>query len=598
MKTLHCLNPDCQAENPPGAKFCYKCGTPFLLKQRYQCDRTLGQGGFGRTLLVRDGQRGNAKVVVKQFIPSEELRKSTGGLQKALQLFHEESERLLQLDQHPQIPILFEAFEEHKSHFLVQQFIDGQTLADELDKQGKPFTEAQVRSLLLDILPVLQFIHAQQIIHRDISPENIIHRQIDNRLVLIDFGAAKMATQTALAKTGTMIGRAGYAAPEQSFGKATFASDLYSLGVTCLNLLTQMHPFDLYDSMDGTFAWRDYLRNNLVSDALATVLDKLTHSSLKYRYRSTQDVLTDLNQLLQTPATLSSSSSQIQPNAQSPKTAPQKSPKQPATPISPPPKSKSSQPVIRSECLRPSGLFRQEVLLDMVYIPAGTFMMGAPDNEAGAGDDEKPQHQVTVPAFWMSKYPITQSQYKAIMGNNPSLFKGDNRPVERVNWHDAVEFCKQLTTKTGKQYRLPSEAEWEYACRAGTTTPFHFGQMLTDRLANYNATEIYNNSPAGVFRRETTEVGLFPANAFGLHDMHGNVWEWCLDHWHENYKGAPSDGNAWMTGGNASSRLLRGGSWYSYPWSCRSANRIRYNPGYGRNSIGFRVVVSSAWTPG
>ncbi len=543
-----------------------------MLNQRYQCDRTLGQGGFGRTHLVRDRQRGNAKVVVKQFIPSEELRKSTGGLQKALQLFHKESERLLQLDQHPQIPILFEAFEEHKSHFLVQQFIDGQTLAEELEAQGKPFTEAQVRSLLLDLLPVLQFIHDRQIIHRDIKPENIMRRQVDNRLVLIDFGAAKMATQTELAKTGTTIGSAGYAAPEQSYGKATFASDLYSLGVVCLNLLTQMHPFDLYDGMNGTFAWRDFLKNNPVGDSVASVLDKLTKSLLKHRYRSPQDALKDLQQ--PTPAVASPTAS--------------------SSPKSIAPSSSKNY----TERLQAKGLFKQGVLLDMVHIPAGTFMMGAPDNEPEARNVEKPQHSVTVPEFWIGKFPITQAQYKAIMGKNPSYFKGDHRPVEQVSWHDAVEFCQKLSAKTGKQYRLPSEAEWEYACRAGTTTPFHFGQTLTDKLANYDATETYNNSPLGQYRRQTTEVGSFPANAFGLHDMHGNVWEWCLDHWHDNYNGAPSDGSAWITGGDGSHRMLRGGSWFNDPRVCRSADRNRLNPGNRNSIIGFRVVVSSAWTPG
>lgn len=564
MNTLHCLNPDCQAENPPGTKFCQKCGTPFLLKQRYQCDRTLGQGGFGRTHLVRDGQRGNAKVVVKQFIPSEELRKSTGGLQKALQLFHEESERLLQLDQHPQIPILFEAFEEHKSHFLVQQFIDGQTLADELDEQGKPFTEAQVRSLLLDMLPVLQFVHDRQIIHRDIKPENIIRRQIDSRLVLIDFGAAKVVTQTALARTGTMIGNAGYAAPEQSFGKAIFASDLYSLGVTCLHLLTQMYPFDLYDSMDGTFAWRDYLNNNSVSDALATVLDKLTHSLPKYRYRSTQDVLRDLEQIspsFATPTTSSSSSS-----------TPQSSSKN------------------YTERLQTAGLLQQEVLLDMVYIPSGRFLMGAPDDEPEAFKNEKPQHLVSISEFWMGKFPITQAQYKAIMGNNPSHFMGNDRPVEQVSWHDVVKFCKRLSAKTGKLYRLPSEAEWEYACRAGTTTPFHFGQTLTDQLANYDARKIYNNSPIGQSRWETIKVGSFPANAFGLYDMHGNVWEWCADHYQYTYGGLPTDGSVYITKDSSRSRVLRGGSWVNAPRNCRSAVRNSYVPAYRSNNYGFRVV--------
>ncbi|MBF2089758.1 MAG: SUMF1/EgtB/PvdO family nonheme iron enzyme [Synechococcales cyanobacterium K44_A2020_017] len=564
---LHCLNPDCQAENPPGTKFCQKCGTPFLLKQRYQCDRTLGQGGFGRTHLVRDGQRGNAKVVVKQFIPSEELRKSTGGLQKALQLFHEESERLLQLDQHPQIPILFEAFEEHKSHFLVQQFIDGQTLADELDEQGTPFTEAQVRSLLLDLLPVLQFVHDRQIIHRDIKPENIIRRQIDNRLVLIDFGAAKVVTQTALAKTGTMIGSAGYAAPEQSYGKAIFASDLYSLGVTCLNLLTQMHPFKLYDNMNGTFAWQDFLRNSPVNDKLGTVLDKLIHSSPKYRYGSAQDVLRDLEQIPPFFATPTASWSKNY-----------------------------------TERLQTGSLHQQEVLLDMVYIPAGQFMMGAPNDEPEARDNEKPQRCLTVPALWMGKFPITQAQYQAIMGSNPSHFKGDNRPVEQVSWYDAVKFCQQLSAKTGKRYRLPSEAEWEYACRAGSTTPFYFGQILTDNLANYKATETYNNSPVGICREETVDVRSFPANGFGLYDMHGNVWEWCLDYWHESYDGAPSDCSAWTTSGvdydvmheDVYHRIARGGSWRSLPKDCRSAVRFKIWSGNQSISIGFRVIVAEA----
>jgi formylglycine-generating enzyme required for sulfatase activity len=537
------------------------------LNQRYQCDRTLGQGGFGRTHLVRDSQRGDTKVVVKQFIPSEDVRKNASSRQKALQLFHDESARLLQLDQHPQIPILFEAFEEHNSHFLVQQFIDGQTLAEELKAQGKPFTEAQVRSLLLDLLPVLQFIHSHNVIHRDIKPDNIMRRQVDDRMVLIDFGAAKMATQTELAKTGTKIGSAGYAAPEQAYGKATFASDLYSLGVVCLNLLTQMHPFDLYDGMEGGFAWRDFLKNNSVGDSVAGVLDKLTERLLKYRYRSPQDALNDLQQ---------------------------------------------STPKNYTERLEyTTGWLRKKVsttFLEMVHIPGGTFMMGAPDNGPETYSDEKPQHRVAVPEFWMGKFPITQAQYQAIMGKNPSEFKGDNRPVEQVSWHDAVEFCQKLSAQTGKQYRLPSEAEWEYACRAGTTTPFHFGQTITTDLANYcgQDREIngrkypgnYGAGPKGIYREQTTEVGSFPANAFGLKDMHGHVWEWCSDYWHDNYNGAPSDGSAWITGGDDSRRMLRGGSWDLNPRYCRSAIRNRDNPDLGYSLNGFRVVVSSAWTPG
>ena len=236
------------------------------------------------------------------------------------------------------------------------------------------------------------------------------------------------------------------------------------------------------------------------------------------------------------------------------------------------------------------------VILEMAAIPGGSFMMSSPENEARGRNNESPQHQVTVPSFFMEKYPVTQVQYQTIMGTNPSLFKGSNRPVECVSWDNAVAFCEKLSQITGKTYRLPSEAEWEYACRAGTTTPFHFGETITTDLAKYNGNYTYGQEPKGVYRRETTEVGSFGvANNFGLYDMHGNVWEWCQDNWHSNYEGAPIDGSAWLgIEKNTNTRLLRGGSWNGNPGNCRSAYRIS---GYLVNlnyHVGFRVVCSGA----
>ncbi len=232
------------------------------------------------------------------------------------------------------------------------------------------------------------------------------------------------------------------------------------------------------------------------------------------------------------------------------------------------------------------------VTLDMVAIPGGTFIMGSPETEKKRYGNEGPKRSVTVPAFFMAKYPVTQQQWQAVMGNNPSRFQGLNRPVENVSWNDAVAFCQKLSQRTGKNYRLPSEAEWEYACRAGTTTPFYFGETITTDLANYDGNYTYGNGPKGVYRGETTDVGSFPPNAFGLYDMHGNVWEWCQDVWHENYNSAPTDGSAWTSGGNSGYRLLRGGSWSSDPRYCRSAYRFCGSPGDRDNDIGFRIAVS------
>ncbi|AFY50419.1 hypothetical protein Nos7524_4674 [Nostoc sp. PCC 7524] len=230
------------------------------------------------------------------------------------------------------------------------------------------------------------------------------------------------------------------------------------------------------------------------------------------------------------------------------------------------------------------------VVLDMLPIPGGKFFMGSPENEPGRYDSESPQHQVNVKPFFMGKFPITQAQWQAVAGfakvnidlnPKPSHFKGANRPVEKVSWDEAVEFCARLSQKTGRIYRLPSEAEWEYACRAGTTTPYYFGETITKDLANY-----------GNIYQQTSEVGAFPANPFGLFDMCGNICEWCQDEWHDNYNPAPNDGSAWASS-RSKDRVLRGGSWDRSPRNCRSAYRGWYARAICVNYVGFRVVAVS-----
>jgi formylglycine-generating enzyme required for sulfatase activity len=205
--------------------------------------------------------------------------------------------------------------------------------------------------------------------------------------------------------------------------------------------------------------------------------------------------------------------------------------------------------------------------------------MCSPDGQGG--NNERPEREVAVPGFYIGKYQVTQAQWEAVMGNNPSHFKGaGNLPVECVSWNDAKEFCKKLSQMTNNPYRLPSEAEWEYACRAGTTGDYA-GNL--DEMAWHD----------GNSNKKTHPVGEKLPNAFGLYDMHGNVWEWCEDVWHNDYKGAPSDGAAWLSGGDPSRRVLRGGSWNPNGWYCRSAYRYWYGAGVRNNDYGFRVVVAA-----
>ena len=270
---------------------------------------------------------------------------------------------------------------------------------------------------------------------------------------------------------------------------------------------------------------------------------------------------------------------------------------------------RTTQPELREELDRIAVTYGQErlegeIFLELIHIPSGDFMMGSPEDEEGRWSDrrEGPQHKVSVPEFWMGQYPVTQQEWRIVscyekvnrdLNSDPSRFQGDRRPVEQVSWYEAKEFCDRLSQRTGRTYRLPTEAEWEYACRGGTTTPFHFGPTLSAKYSNYRAEEVYGPGEKGEYRQETVDVDHFKvANDFGLCDMHGNVLEWCQDHWHENYDGAPNDGSAWLTDNSKSDRVLRGGSWFGIPRYCRSAYRFHYSPVAQANGVGFRVVLA------
>ncbi|WP_375501931.1 protein kinase [uncultured Nostoc sp.] len=320
----YCLNPHCpKPENPNDVKFCRTCGSKLLLKERYRAIKPIGQGGFGKTFLAVDEDKpSKPRCVIKQFYPQAQ---GTNTLAKAVELFNQEAVQLDELGKHPQIPELLAYFTQDGRQYLVQEFIDGQNLAQELAHRGA-FNEIQIRQLLNDLLSVLQFCHARHVIHRDIKPENIILRESDRKLVLVDFGAAKSATGNALNQTGTSIGSPEYVAPEQMRGRAVFASDIYSLGATCINLLTKRSPFDSYDTNNDTWVWQQYLKTP-VSNQLSRILNKMLESIPIRRYQTVDEVLKDLNQQSQVAATPAIAAKPI----------PQSPPNSPPTFISPSP---------------------------------------------------------------------------------------------------------------------------------------------------------------------------------------------------------------------------------------------------------------------
>ncbi len=641
-----CLNPNCLNLNPNNNKFCQKCGAKLLLADRYRALKIIGQGGFGRTFLAIDEFKPSKPFcVIKQFLPQDQ---GTNSIAKASELFEEEAKRLEELGKHPQIPELMAYFISDDRQYLIQEFIEGQNLQQELEIKGI-LNQEQIKELLIYLLNVLKFVHQNHVIHRDIKPENIIRKALtpnpsptgegNNSLVLVDFGASKVVQNTKLSVVGTVIGTAEYVASEQLAGKARYASDLYSLGVTCIHLLTNISPFDLYDTYEGEWVWRDYLHNNKVDDHLAKIIDKLIEPKPKDRYQSADQVLADLgvNQV-----------SNQTPNIQTPVIT--------NNPVIPNNRIEENQPVkpqisglqtfnfetvkvrleyttawgtktaiVKQEKFKGSAQFYQEKLpnnigLEMVYIPGGSFIMGSPPQELNRCDNET-QHLVTLKPFFMGKYPITQAQWKAVanlpkialdLNGDPSNFKGNDRPVEQVSWDQAIEFCQRLSKHTGKIYTLPSESQWEYACRAVTShqlpvtneqlaikewnekyhQPFYFGENITPELVNYDGNNPYGDAQKGEYRQQTTKVGQFNPNNFGLYDLHGNVWEWCLDQYQESYQKCPKDSSAYINNSDNDVRILRGGSWSNLARYCRSAYRSRRDSGNIYSRLGFRVFCA------
>jgi formylglycine-generating enzyme required for sulfatase activity len=456
---------------------------------------------------------------------------------------------------------------------MVMDCIIGQNLGeivDDLYRVDRTLPQTEALSYIQQVGAALSVVHSKGMLHRDVKPQNILRETQTNRVVLIDFGLAR---EFDLAKIRSMTNSKtiGYAPPEQyeRQGNFTHALDVYALAATLYTLLTGAVPIDATQRKDYPLKSPQQI-NPDISTEISTAIMQGMEMSPSNRPQTIAEFLALLARGVSAPKV----------------------------------------PLPKGDL---GGFFNREAegftqklangeSLGMVYIPPGKFLMGSPDGEGYKW--EKPQHQVTISPFYMSKYPVTQSQWRSVaalpqeqrkLHPAPSGFKGDNRPVESVSWHDAVEFCARLSKSTKQVYRLPSEAEWEYACRAGTTTLFYFGETITPQLVNYNGNYTYGDAPKGEYREQTTDVGIFPPNNFGLYDLHGNVWEWCADMYSDSYVGAPTDGSIWQKGDDSRSSM-RGGSWYDIPDYCRSAFRLNYTRDDANIYVGFRLVCECGRT--
>jgi formylglycine-generating enzyme required for sulfatase activity/predicted Ser/Thr protein kinase len=556
---------------------------------RFLIQKVLGGGGFGVAYRALD--RDLDRLVVIKTLNQSQQNKADFDRQQAK--FKQEAKTLSGLI-HPHIVKVHDIIQENGLLGMVMEYIDGQELAEYVDSREK-LTEQQALRYIKQVGEALVYTHSKGFFHRDIKPHNIMLRAGNLEAVLIDFGLAREFIDTKTLSI-TNARTPAYAPIEQydRHGRFGAYTDVYALAATLYHLLTGEAPIlsaiprkeaqDKGQSIDR-FLW-DKIPEE-VSDRTKQGIIKGMAVLPQNRPQSISEFLQLLG--LGTPAVVSIQS----PSISKPQPAASNLPKLTKIQFTSVTLDKQGKIIDR-----PSGsaeIFTEDlgkgVELIMVKIPAGKFLMGSPENEEGRARDESPQHQVNVPEFYFGQTLVTQAQYQAIMGNNPSSFKGNDKlPVEQVSWLEAMDFCQKLSKKNGRTYRLPSEAEWEYAARAGTTTPFAFGETITSEVVCYASGW---NFFAKEYRKKPTPVGTFPPNLFGLYDMHGNVDEWCLDEWVDNYNDAPTDGSARgdiISISKNKKRLMRGGFFALSESLCRSATRSSDAASFRSWCIGFRVV--------
>jgi formylglycine-generating enzyme required for sulfatase activity/predicted Ser/Thr protein kinase len=553
---------------------------------RFRIQKVLGAGGFGVTYLALE-PAANRQVVIKTL---NHLQQNRADFPERQERFVNEA-MILKSCQHPHIVQVYELIQEDGLWGMVMEYINGEELAHHADESGQ-LPEKEALAYINQISQAVGYCHEQGFLHRDIKPNNILLRQKTKQAVLIDFGLAVVHNSANVTNFTT----AGYAPPEQyKVGESGPYSDVYALAATCYHLLTAQVPipanFRSYVEMPAPQHFNSTVSNR-VNEA---ILQGMAHDPTK-RPQTIAEFrrllgLDEESQLEEQRAPLHSYP-EIDKDWQSTIGAAIRfsEVENISTKV-------DFAVTTRKTILRSGSIWRgKNIELDMIDIPGGDFFMGS--SEPGSLERESPQHLVTIEPFQIGKFPITQEQYVAVIGHNPAYFHGDSfartggdrLPIENVSWYDAMTFCTQISELLGQIYRLPTEAEWEYACRARTQTPFSFGTALYPNLVNYDSSIKGNKFSASLIRRSTSFVDIFPANPFGLHDLHGNVWEWCADYQHDDYVGAPSDGSAWCEDGDPSHFILRGGAWGCSPQVCRSTARHWAPATYHSNKIGFRIV--------
>lgn len=546
--------------------------------KEYVLEHRLGGGGFGEVWAARDFK--GRRVAVKFCLDPADREPLETELRAIRRLYRHLS------DHRGFVEFLDFALQGDPSYLVME------LCADDLRRHMKPGQEPlapeRCLELMLDPLRALKAAHSapEPIVHRDIKPANIL-LGFDDKARLGDFGLARVAVQrniqsiersaksgrSSRAKGAGIAGTALYMAPEVKAGEvkaddidALKCADVYSFGLTLLQLLAANQSLE-----GGRLPGK--LRKSL-PDALVELVEAATEPHPDDRLADAGELFAACEKLAIRPAPAVAVA--VAPSSPPPPSPP-RSPSQPAPPPAPP-KAKERRPgeLLTLDC--------GGIPMNLIWMPAGTFKMGSPKSEEGRYDDEGPQTQVTLTeGFWMAEAQTTQAQWKAIMGNNPSHLKGDNLPVEKISWNDAIEFCKKLSSKTGQRIGLPTEAQWEYACRAETTTRFSYGDG-DSQLGDYAWFSSNSNS-------QTHPVKQKPPNPWGLYDMHGNVWEWCAD-WFGAYPGGSITDFSGSKSGSV--RVCRGGSWFVGPRDLRSAVRLRLAPAGAYYGLGFRVAAVPA----